>query len=192
MVRSRDNCRDKFVIAFLAQTGQRIAVLTVMNHEVITRKGHTYGIVRVDSTLRNAKGENVNASGRKYRFVIGRNTMWLLDRLPRYEGGWSLDITQRQIGRIVDEAAKSIGLQDKKPTEIGRSWSRIHPNTFRKYWKARMRAAKADGNLMTYMMGYNIPRWAQPWEEPDDELLKAYKRAERYLTVLGTPPDGRV
>jgi integrase len=184
MVQSCHSLRDRFVIAFLAQTGQRIGVLTAMKRNMITKVASGHGLVKVPPILRNRQGENVNELELPYTFVIGRDTMRLLRELPLYEGGWLLDISRRQIGRIVDEAARAVRIQQKKRTEIGRSWSAVHPNTFRKYWRNRMIEAASDRSLVIHMMGYKVPRVLGTCEPTDENLLETYEKAEWTLKVL--------
>jgi integrase len=186
MVKSRKKARDKFVIAFLAQTGQRIGILTAMKGKMMTEnviRGH--GIVRVPSTFPNRRGQNVNTLGREYTFIVGRDTMKLLPLLdqPSWDKEQRLKLSLRQMGRIVDEAADAIGIQDKPPTKIGESWSDVHPNTFRKYWRKCMLDAKADPRAVLHMMGSNLPSILRGWEPTDKELLEAYEQAESKLSL---------
>jgi integrase len=184
MVQTSDNPRNKFLIAFFAQTGQRIAIVTGMKRNMITEVASGHGLVKVPETFPNQRGDNVNELKLPYTFVVGRNTMRLLDQLPRYEGGWLLDISLRQIARIVDEAAGAIRIQKKEQTDVGRSWSTVHPNSFRKYWKNQMKAAGTDLGLILHMMGQSIPKVLGSYEPTDDALLKVYKKAESKLEVL--------
>jgi len=184
MVQRCDDLRDRFLIAFLVQTGQRIGVLTAMKKNTITKVASGRGIVKVPEAFRNRRGENVNELGIPYTFVIGRNTMRLLRDLPPCEGEWLLKVSLRQIGRIVDKAAGAIGIQDKPPTEIGRSWSAVHPSTFRKYWVDCMIEAGSDPRCFMHMMGIRVPSALGSWEPTDEKLLKAYKKAEPKLEVL--------
>jgi integrase len=185
MVQSAMNSkRDQFVIAFLAQTGQRIGVLTAIRRNMIMRTASGHGIVKIPPLLRNPRGENVNESGLPYTFVVGRDTMRLLGELQLYEGGWLVSLSQRQIGRIVDEAARAIRIQHKKLTDIGRSWSSVHPNTFRKYWRDRMIEAGTDRFLIMHMMGYKVPSVFGSWDPDGQKLLQAYANAESKLEVL--------
>jgi len=184
MVHSCDTPRDRFLIAFLAQTGQRIGVLTAMKRSMIRKVASGHGIVKVPPTLRNPRGENVNEFELPYTFVIGRDTMRLLGELPLYEGGWLLGISLRQMARIVDEAAQAVRIQEKERTEIGRSWSTVHPNTFRKYWKDCMIKAGSDPRSFMHMMGNRVPSVLGSWEATDDKLLEAYKKAESKLEIL--------
>ena len=184
MVKSCDSPRDRFLIAFLAQTGQRIGILTAMKRNMITKIASGHGIVKVPQTFPNPQGENVNELELPYTFVIGRDTMRLLQDLPLCEGRWLLDISLRQMGRIVDKAAQAVDVQEKTQTEIGGSWSAVHPNTFRKYWKDCMIKAGSDPRSFMHMMGNRVPSVLGSWEPTDDKLLDAYKKAERELEVL--------
>jgi integrase len=184
MLQTRNNRRDRFVIAFFAQTGQRIGVLTAMKRNMITKAASGHGLVKVPQTLRNPRGENVNESGLPYTFVIGRDTMRLLGELPTCEGGWLVGISQRQMARIVDEAARAVRIQHKEPTDIGRSWSTVHPNTFRNYWRNGMIEAGSDQRLVLHMMGYKVPSILGSFDPTDEQLLKAYENAESKLEVL--------
>jgi len=197
MVKSRKKARDKFVIAFLAQTGQRIGILTAIKRKMMTEKvmrGH--GIVTVPSNFPNRRGENVNTSGRKYTFIVGRDTMKLLRQLDKLRDSWDgegrLNVSQRQVGRIVDKAAQAIGIQDKQPTRIGGSWSDVHPNTFRKYWKHCMLHARTDRGAVLHMMGSDLPSILRGSEPIDNELLAAYEKAESALSLSHAPKTEEV
>jgi integrase len=184
MVQGCDSPRDRFLIAFLVQTGQGIGILTAMKRNMITRIASGHGIVKVPQTFPNHRGENVNELELPYTFVIGRDTMRLLHDLPLCEGGWLLDISLRQMARIVDKAAGAVRIQKKEPTDIGRSWSTVHPNTFRKYWKDCMINAGSDPRCFMHMMGNRVPSVLGSWEPTDDKLLDAYKKAEPNLSPL--------
>jgi integrase len=184
MLQTRSSSRDRFVVAFFAQTGQRIGVLTALKRKMITMTPSGHGLVKVPPTLQNARGENMNESGLPYTFVIGLDSMRLLSELPTYEGGWLLDISQRQMARIVDEAARAVRIQHKDPTDIGRSWSTVHPNTFRNYWRNRMTEAGSDQRLVLHMMGYRVPTILGSFDRTDQQLLKAYQNAESKLELL--------
>jgi integrase len=184
MVRTRKEPQDKAVIAFLAQTGQKIGVLTAMTWEMIKRVDlGARGVVAVPRDLKTRRGESANQSGVEYMFVIGRDTMQLLAKDGE---GWVFDVSERQINRIVDEAAKDAGIQDKKETKVKERYlRRVTPNTFRRYWKARMRKGEADLTLIEYMMGYKNERITFDLGSLGEaDLLDAYKKAEVELEVL--------
>jgi integrase len=187
MVQSRTSIRDKAVIAFLAQTGQRIGVLTAMKINMIKTRG-SHGLVEVPggTFFQNPKGHNVNKYQVHYKFVIGEDTMQLIDKLPKSEGGWLFDISQRQIGRIVDEAASAIGTQEPIQTEVNeRSMHRVHPHVFRKYWKRQMKLGGIkDRDLLDFVMAHKLPYRGTYDAFPDEDILKAYEMAEPMLKVL--------
>ena len=184
MVRGCDSPRDRFLIAFLVQTGQGIGILTAMKRNMITKIASGHGIVKVPQIFPNPRGENVNELQLPYTFVIGRDTMRLLRDLPLCEGGWLLDVSLRQMARIVDKAAAAVRIQKKEPTDVGRSWSTVHPNTFRKYWKDCMINAGSDPRCFMHMMGNRVPSVLGSWEPTDDKLLEAYKKTESKLEVF--------
>lgn len=189
MVETRDSKRDKLVIAFLAQTGQRIGVLSAMKRNMIREKrykGGLYGLVEVSPNLENPKGQNVNKYQVHYQFVIGQDTM-KLKRQVKSKGGWLINLSLRQMNRIVDEAAKKVGVQQPIETKLGqRSLHRVHPHVFRKYWKRQMKAggAKDRDLLLEFVMAHKMPYGGAYEAFPPEDLLKAYRRAEKKLKVL--------
>jgi integrase len=184
--------RNKAVIAFLAQTGQKESVLAGIAWEMVywgneTARRHGYpshALVEIDPEFPK------NQLGRRYRFVIGSDTMRLMERLPRPHAGKVFKTTKgkgkmsvRTIGRIVDEAAEKCGLQREKERRY-RGWKShaVTPEVFRKYWKFQMRSGGVeDRDLLNYMMGL---RKSASDEWPDGHLLGKYKKAERKLAVL--------
>jgi len=183
MIASRRKLRDKLVITFLAQTGQRLGVITAMKYGMI-RKVDGRGLVEVPPTLLNPHGENVNKAEVRYKFVIGRNAMRLIEKVADKKG-WVLDLSERQIGRIVDQAASNVGIQEPIETKLKRSWHFVHPHVFRKYWKHQMKLGGVkDPDLLNSMMGHKLAYAGAYDVFLDEDLLKAYKRAERKLQVL--------
>lgn len=188
MVQSRNSIRDQAVIAFLAQTGQRIGVLTATKRNMIRRRG-SHGLVEVPggALFQNPKGQNANKYQVHYKFVIGEDTMQLIDKLPECEGGWLFDISERQMARIVNEAASDIGTQEPIQTKVnGRSLHRVHPHVFRKYWKRQMKlgGTKDRDLLLDFVMAHKLPYGGAYDAFPDEDVLKAYKRAEPKLKLL--------
>lgn len=189
MIQKRDNIRDQLVIAFLAQTGQRIGVLTAMKKGMIKEKGpkaFPYGLVEVhDRDLVNPKGRNVNKSRVRHRFVIGREAMQLVKKMPDYEGGWLFDITERQMGRIVNEAADGAGIQKRIATGLVKRFIHtVHPNAFRPYWKRQMKQGGVkDSDMLEFLMGNKLPYDGASGTFSEEEVLNAYKTAERKLKL---------
>ncbi|RLI29069.1 MAG: hypothetical protein DRO46_03160 [Candidatus Hecatellales archaeon] len=92
MVAACDNIRDKALIAFLAQSGQRcgvIAALKVKHVRVGLERKTTPLIVNVPPVLRDGRGVNVNKLGEAYRFAIGKDAISLVREMlkERKEAG---------------------------------------------------------------------------------------------------------
>jgi len=189
MIQTRGNVQDQLVIAFLAQTGQRIGVLPAMKKMMIRERGSKafpYGLVEVhDRDLVNPEGRNVNKFRVRYRFVIGREAMQLVKKMPDYEGGWLFDIAERQMGRIVNEAADDASIQKRIQTRLGnRFMYTVHPNALRAYWEHQMRQGGVkDSDMLEFLMGNKLPYDGASDAFPEEEVLNAYKTAERKLKL---------
>jgi integrase len=176
MVRTGKDPRDKALIAFLAQTGQKTGVLLAMKWKFIDITD-SRGVVHVPEPeeFKNRSGEPAYVSRDPYVFIVGRDTMRLLGKPPKDKEKWLFDISERQIGRVVKQAAKDADIEE-----------RVTPSTFRGYWRAQMAEGGVwQDTLLEYMMGYDIPRIATRsgylrWQN----LLDKYKRAESRLEVL--------
>jgi len=178
-----ENLRDEALIAFLAQTGQRVGVLTVIKYSEITPVG-SHGVVEVPPTYRNQLDRNVNKERVRYKFVIGKDTISLLNKLEKSSSSpWIFNLSQRQMGRIVDKAARGIGIQKEMETRLGRKMLLVHPHTFRKYWKHQVRDT-IDLDLVDCMMGHK-PAYRGAYDHFIDnkDLVERYMRAERNLRV---------
>jgi integrase len=192
MVKSYDDPPERFLLAFFEQTGQRIGVLTAMKRNMITKGASGHGIVKVPEKFRDPEGENVNTFEHPYTFIVGRETMqllqeldkWLSDKHLSYEGGWLFNLSKRQMARIIDNAAQAVHIQEKEHTKIGRWLSVIHPETFRKYWKESMMKAGSNPRCFMHMLGLRVPSTLGNREPTDEELLEAYMQAEPMLEVL--------
>lgn len=179
-----EDLRDKALIAFLAQTGQRVGVLTAIKHSQIEHVGSSHGVVDVSPTYPNQLGRNVNKERVRYKFVIGEDTIRLLRELEkRSSSPWVFELSQRQMGRIVDKAAREIGIQKEMETRLGRKMLLVHPHTFRKYWKHQVRDT-IDLDLVDCMMGHK-PDYRGAYDHFIDnkDLVERYMKAERKLRV---------
>jgi integrase len=184
--------RNRAVIAFLAQTGQKESVLAGITWEMVhhgkesaRRNGYpSYALVDIDSEFPDDQPH------RQYPFVIGSDTMRLMEELPRPHTGKVFktskgrgSISVRTIQRIVDETARRCGLQREKKRRY-RGWKsyQVTPEVFRKYWKFQMRSGGVeDRDLLNYMMGLGKSA-SDEWS--DSHLLRKYRKAERKLVVL--------
>jgi integrase len=168
------------MISFLIQTGQTVGVLRGITWSMIrTKKSH--GIARVPYDLRR-KGEGNNT----YGFVIGRNTMTLLEEMPetkdrRKEGESVFAISTRQAMRIIDLVAEKAHVQDESDRKPGKRSHRVYPKSFLTYWKDTVLKGQMNHEISRYMTGYKNPSHPTYY---DHELLREYIRAEPLLRVL--------
>ena len=75
LVDAASNLRDKALITFLAQTGQRIGVVTSLRLRHVNLDEPSSIVVEIPAILRNNKGFNVNKAQTVYHFVFGEDTV---------------------------------------------------------------------------------------------------------------------
>ena len=209
LVDSADNTRDKAVITFLAQSGQRVGVVVNLKIRNVTLDQPGPVIVDVPAVLRNKHGVNVNKAQVPYQFAFGEDTKIYLKLMidERRKRGEPLDqeswlfrsnskrlaekkirkirlsepgcpVSISQVGAMIRNAASKRGIQQK----FGKRYL-FHPHGFRRYWKHQMRMGSASSDLLDYMMGHVLPyagaydRWTV------EDIKKAYKRAENYVSL---------
>jgi integrase len=129
----------------------------------------------------------VNKEGVRYKFVIGEDMIELLNELEKDSSSpWIFNFSQRQMGRIVDKAAREIDIQKEMETRLGRKMLLVHPHTFRKYWKHQVRST-IDIDLVNCMMGHK-PRYRGAYDHFIDnkDLVERYVKAERNLRIVYT------
>jgi integrase len=184
--------RNKAVIAFLAQTGQRESVLAGITWEMIQTgkrialryRDRSHAVIGIGPEFPK------NKLRQRYRFVIGSNTMKLIERLTRPHVGMVFRTAKgkdkmavRTIARIVDTAADACEIQYETERKFrGWMWHTVHPHVFRRYWKSQMKAGGAkDEKLLEYMLGHHVSAY-DAWTEAD--LLRNYRMAEHKLAVV--------
>ena len=96
MVDVCSSIRDKCVIVFLAQSGQRSGVLTALRYGHVKsglERGESPLIIEVPAVLRDINGVNVNKLGESYRFAVGNDSIVCLKMMlkERIENGETLD-----------------------------------------------------------------------------------------------------
>lgn len=184
MVKSARKLLWKAVIAFLAQTGQRQGVIRALKPMMIKRKDR-YGIVTVDIKLLDWKGINVNKVPTAYQFIIGRQSLRLIDKLVSAKklgkDDWICHITDTQITRLVEQTADRIGIQEITPKDDGTNLHQVSPHRLRDYWKYQMKQAGVEDRMLEYMMDHRPSPYDRVYEE--ELLLSAYKKAEPLLRV---------
>jgi len=91
MVEAARNFRDKAIIAFLAQSGQRVGILTAMKWGHVRgqiESGEKIIIVSVPEYLEGPKGYNVNKGATQYKFIIFSDAARLIKKMIEQRLGW--------------------------------------------------------------------------------------------------------
>jgi integrase len=193
LVRTVTKPRKRAVISFLAQTGQRVGLLTAIRWNMI-KMVDSHGIASIPDRLDDYKGESVRKGDTPYKFVIGSDTMKLLEEMPetkrrRDEGDFVFGVSERTLARDVVDAREGANLAEQRPRRIpGLFAHRVHAHSLRVYWKNTVSSgAKRMDNIQSeYMMGHHLPAdWTyRRGMLQEGNLLKAYRRIEDKLRVL--------
>lgn len=183
MVDLAPTVRDKALICFLAQSGQRASILTAMKVKHVIRDleaGNIPIIVEVPPVLRNIKGINVNKVDEKYRFPLGADTAKYLRLMlqEREKHGEPIDgeswlfrsYRVYRYGKImrakVDEPGTPLALisiervvsQVAEACGIQRKYtekrSEIHPHVFRAYANICWQQAGLSHDLREMFLGH--------------------------------------
>ncbi len=96
MISYAKNVRDKAIVSFLYQSGQRVGVLTALRYRHVRaelEKDKNPVVVEVEGELVNKKGFNVNKASAPYRFAIGRECADFLRQMiqDRRDAGEPID-----------------------------------------------------------------------------------------------------
>lgn len=170
------------MISFLAQTGQPVSVAERITWKMIKTKGK-HAVARVPYDLRRKRRTLTN---RTYGFVIGKNTMKLINEMPDTEERKRKKLSvfgrsARTVARAIDKVADKeyAGVQDELDGRAGAPSHRIHSRSIQAYWKDRVSEGRMKYDVSQYMLG--LPS-RQGYS--NDQLLKEYIRVEQFLRVL--------
>jgi len=115
MVEAAKNFRDKAIIAFLAQSGQRVGVLIAMRWGHVRAQmesGERIVIVDVPEYLEGPKGYNVNKGSTQYRFVLLGDAVRLIRKMMEQRSSWGEKIgDESPLFRSYNRARKIGGIQ---------------------------------------------------------------------------------
>ena len=201
------------IIIFSAQSGQRVGIVASMRYGMV-RKGLESGEcpLRVDVppglTLPNGKRANKNRA--RYSFFIGRDAVDALNtylEVRRVRGdrltddaflftsekqfrGTYVPLDGDAINRLVRRAAINAGLIEEVKNSSRRKRYGIHHHCMRKFWQTAMEQAGVARSWFDYMMGHTLSALDRAYSHPTSEnLLEAYGRAEKYVSVSRYLPD---
>lgn len=198
MIKSRSALEDKAVIAALAQTGQRIGILTALRFDMLQPLGKGWKLVHVPADIENRYGVQVNKVKISYRFGLHPESCTLFDKLEqerKTNDPFVFSMSKRNMQTIIDLAAKNSGIQKTIPRKLldpdGKlldyEWHVIHPHVFRRFWMDRMGEAGLENEtVFDYLIGHKVKyggTYNAGWFK-DEKLLEIYKKAEPFLRVL--------
>ena len=209
LVDAADNIRDKALITFLAQSGQRVSVAVSLRLRHIPLDQSNPIVVDVPAVLRNKHGINVNKAQTPYQFALGEDFQIYLKLMiqERRERGEPLDseswlfrsnskrFAQKKIRKIklskpgtplsisqVGEMIRSSAEKRGIQQKFGKRYL-FHPHGFRRYWKHQMRMGRVDPDLLDYMMGHVLAYGGAYDRWTVEDIKKAYKRAENFVSL---------
>ena len=221
LVDAASNLRDKALITFLAQTGQRIGVVTSLRLRHVNLDMPSPIVVEVPAILRNGKGFNVNKAQTVYHFVFGEDTvnylrLMIKDRKDRGESlgpdswlfrshsRWIREKTIHKVSRSTPGLPLSISqaglivrmLAERRGIQekFGKRYL-FHPHGFRRYWKHQLRMGGVDPVLLDYLMGHVVAYGGAYDRWTVEDIRSQYRRAENYVCLhpvsLISPEDVR-
>jgi integrase/recombinase XerD len=183
LVDAADNARDKALITFLAQSGQRVGVITARRQRHINLEQPGPLVVDVPAVLRNKSGINVNKGQVPYRFAVGEDSktylkLMIRDRIKRGEPpdpdswlfrSYSLRLSEKNVRRArgsepggplsiaqVGKIVRDAAAKRDVQQKFGKRYL-FHPHGFQRYWKHQLRMGGVDPGLIEYMMGHVLP-----------------------------------
>ena len=209
LVDAATNLRDKALITFLAQTGQRIGVVTSLRLRHINLDQPSPVVVEVPAILRNSKGFNVNKAQTVYHFVFGEDTanylrLMIRDREDRGESlspdswlfrshsRWIRENTIHKVSRSTPGLPLSISqaglivrmLAARRGIQekFGKRYL-FHPHGFRRYWKHQLRMGGVDPVLLDYLMGHVMAYGGAYDRWTLEDIRGQYRRAENFVCL---------
>lgn len=210
MIEKAQSPLEEALIAFSAQSGQRVGIITALKYGMVKEAlGSTGpGRIHVPADLRDSKGKLVNKRRQTYDFFIGEDAKRLLanylkrrgelrdDDLvfvsPKRVNGEETALDDEAVNRLLRRAAKKTGI-------LGGAAKQMHHHVLRKFFQTAMEEAGVAWTWYEQMMGHVLPKTQKAYSKPSVEQLKqAYAKAERFLnltedkTSVQKEPDVRV
>ena len=201
--------RNKALIAFLAQSGQRIGIITNLKIGQINIDGKPPLTVEVPPVLRDKYGRNVNKSEKPYEFAICTDTVQYLRLMirERQERG---ELINNESPLFRSYSIKSDSSGSKKIGYAKSGWPLttsaagkivrdaaeqagiqqknikrylFHPHGFRRYWKHQTRKGGMGQDLLEYMLGHTLPYDGAYDQWTHEDIKREYSRSEKYLRI---------
>jgi integrase/recombinase XerD len=209
LVDAADNTRDKALITFLAQSGQRVSVVVSLRIGHMNFNQPSPMLVDVPAVLRDRHGVNVNKAQTPYQFALGEDTKMYLKLMirERVERGEPLSpeswLFRSCSERLAGGEVRKVKLSKPgKPLSVAQVGNIVrdaaekrgiqqrfgkrylfHPHGFRRYWKHQLRMGGVDPDLLDYMMGHVLPYGGAYDRWTPEDIRRQYKRAEKYVSL---------
>lgn len=195
----------KALIAFSAQSGQRVGVITSLTYGMVQEalKAKGPGHVHVPANLRDHKGRLVNKSRQVYDFFIGEDAKRLLRQYLETRAVLGDDepvfVSEKRVGLrhapLDDEAVNRIIREAASRSHAFSSSEvrKIHHHVLRKFFQTSMEEAGVSPLWYEYMMGHSIPATQRAYSKPSlQQLEQAYIRAEPLLALRRETRSGEL
>jgi len=206
------NARDKALITFLAQSGQRISIVLSLRIEHVQISQPSPIAIDVPAILKNKHGVNVNKAQTPYEFAVGEDTKTYLELMikERVDRGEPLEpeswlfrshserISEKRIRKVklstpgrplsASQAGKIVRTAAAKRGIQQRFGKRylFHSHGFRRYWKHQLRIGGVDPDLLDYMMGHALPYGGAYDRWTIEDIRGQYRKAENYVSLRPT------
>jgi site-specific recombinase XerD len=197
MIEKAQSPLEEALIAFSAQSGQRVGIITALRYGMVKEALDSTGPgrVHVPADLRDSKGKLVNKRRQTYDFFIGEDAKRLLINYLKRRGelrdddlvfvsskrvnGRETALDDEAVNRLIRRAARNAGVFGAGVTK------QMHHHVLRKFFQTAMEEAGVAWTWYEQMMGHVLPKTQKAYSKPSVEQLKqAYAKAERYLSIV--------
>ena len=206
MVEVSSSPLQRAIIILSAQSGQRAGIISGLKYSMFKdqlESGQSPISVSIPPNIKNRYGELVNKRRITYSFFLGQDGVEALKSYLQYRKsvfgeidedeflfvaekpfhGKSTPLDIDAINRFVKRAAIAAGLM-KRPKNGERAL--VHHHCLRKFFQTSMEQAGVAKSWFDYMMGHKIGENDAAYSKPtNDQLMEAYLKAEKYLSVTG-------
>ena len=209
--------RDKAMICFLAQSGQRVGVVCALRLGMVDLDQPDPILVDVPGVLKNHQEENVNKIQSPYIFALGQDAKDYLGLMveDRQERGEPLSVDSWlfrsfSVPRGYQRIRKVSLSEPGRPLSVSQAGQIVrdaaerrgiqvmygkrhlfHPHGFRRYWKHQLRGVM-DPGLLEYMMGHKPPYGGAYDRWTREDIRAPYKQAENSIRLrprFGVTPE---
>jgi integrase len=207
LVDTASTMRNKALIMFLAQSGQRVGIVVSLRLRHINFNQSPPIVVDIPAVFPNHQGLNVNKSRTPYQFAIGQDAVTYLNLMiheryqrsePLNHDSWLFRSTSRRFRQhVIRKVQRSTPGSSLSPSQVDNIVRRVavkrgiqqqygkrylfHPHGFRRYWKHQLRMGGVNPVLLDYMIGHTLPYHGAYDRWTIQDIRNQYKRAEKFV-----------